>query len=76
MLVGERNAGVDQRSGEQDGARLLRGGLERELREEGGSGVVGEADEVDFLGGFVDGANDELAYARYVLFDYIARLKR
>lgn len=68
MLVGQSDAGVYQRSRGQDGTGLFGSRFEGELGEEGGSGVVGEADEVDFRRGFVDCADDELADSGDVLF--------
>lgn len=67
MLVGEGDAGVDEASRRQVGARLLGGGLEGEVGEEGRGGVVGEVDEEGFCCGALDGADDEFAYSWCVL---------
>lgn len=67
MLVGEGDARVDEGARGEDGTGLLGGGLEGEVREEGGGGVVGEVDVEDVGGGMVDCADDELTDARGVL---------
>jgi hypothetical protein len=67
VLVGLGDAGVDEGAGGELGAVLLGGELEGEVGEEGGVGVVGEEDLECFLGGAVDGADDEVACGGGVL---------
>lgn len=67
MPVGEGDAGVDETSSWQHRARLLRGGLEGEVREEDRGCVVCQVDVEDVGGGVVDRADDEFARPGYVL---------
>lgn len=68
MLVCQRDAGVDQCAGGEDGPSLFGGGFKGELWEDDGGCVVGEEDVVDVCGGFVDCADDEFTCAGSVLF--------
>lgn len=67
MLVCGDDAGVDEGATGEQGAGLLGGAFEGELREERGGGVVGQGDEEDFGGGAVDGADDKFADSGLVL---------
>lgn len=67
MLVRLCDARVHERTGLENRSCLFRGRLKGELGQDGGRRVVGEENVVDVGGGFVDGADDELACARGVL---------
>jgi hypothetical protein len=59
MAVGESDARVDESTRDELGTGLFCGALEGELREESGSGVVGEGYVEDLCGAALDGSDDE-----------------
>lgn len=67
MAVGQGDAGVDELAGGQDGARLLGGRLERQLRERRVGGVRREGDVVGVGAAVVDLADYEVALGGDVL---------